>query len=160
MGVLTFRKKVALVSVAIGLVSYHRQSKLAAAAKKRRLVKSVTDAKDKKKRVSRSVLWKQILALLKLKTDRTGHQQIGGIMICTFAFMLIDLRKARLQGELFKAVFLGDRKEFFALLPKNIIVEFALTCFNKILANVVSSLGRNWNKLIVDGIHDEYFSDM
>ena len=53
MGVLTFRKKVALVSVAIGLVSYHRQSKLAAAAKKRRLVKSVTDAKDKKKRGKR-----------------------------------------------------------------------------------------------------------
>ncbi len=47
---------------------------------------------------------------------------------------LLELRKARLQGRLFKSVFLLDRPRFRAQVAQNLAVEFALVCLGSSIA--------------------------
>lgn len=58
---------------------------------------------------------------------------------CIFA--QIDVRKARLQGELFRAVFEGRKDVFGSLLIRNLGLGFALSVASKALANFVSTMG-------------------
>jgi ABC-type uncharacterized transport system fused permease/ATPase subunit len=108
----------------------------------------------------RALMWKTVMKMINLRGSKVGHKHLLGIMGCAAAFVLIDLRKARLQGDLFKQVFLGNIPKFRGLLAQNILAVFALASFNKILANVVSSLGRHWHSSIVNSIHDRYFRNM
>eukprot|EP00937_MAST-01D_sp_MAST-1D-sp2_P000603 g603.t1 len=114
----------------------------------------------KKSKYPRKLMWKVVMQMIQIKSSKTGHRHLYAIMACAAAFVMIDLRKARLQGDLFKQVFLGNVPKFRGLLVQNIVAVFALASFNKILANIVSSLGRHWHEKIVHAIHDRYFTNM
>lgn len=102
--------------------------------------------------------WSRILRLLRIYKDTHFGKIVISMLGCAFVFSVVDVRKAFVSGQLFRAVFEGNHSSFKKLLAVNIGLSIILTMFNKVLANLVSSLGRHWHKLIVDRIHDLYFS--
>ncbi|KAF4688965.1 ATP-binding cassette sub- D member 3 [Perkinsus olseni] len=77
---------------------------------------------------------------------------------CIFA--QIDVRKARLQGELFRAVFEGRKDVFAPLLLRNLGLGLALSVASKALANFVSSLGRHWHAKMASYLQTLYFDSL
>jgi ABC-type uncharacterized transport system fused permease/ATPase subunit len=157
------RRRPKLMLAGAAATAYMAWSRKQAAAKKRGKHgpggKGRTSGK-KKSGYPRKLMWKVVMEMINLKGSKVGHKHLLAIMGCAGAFVLIDLRKARLQGELFKQVFLGNIPKFRGLLVQNIVAVFALASFNKILANIVSSLGRHWHSCIVKSIHERYFRNM
>ena len=102
--------------------------------------------------------WFAILRLLRVHKDPVAFKILAAMLGCAFVFSVVDVRKAFVSGQLFRAVFEGNNSSFRKLLAMNIGLSVVLTLFNKILANLVSSLGRNWHKNLVEGIHDLYFA--
>ena len=102
--------------------------------------------------------WRIIFRLLRPYGDGHLAKLVIAMLGCTFVFAVVDVRKAFVSGQLFKAVFEGNNSSFKKLLLVNILLSVVLTVFNKVLANLVSSLGRHWHKKLVDRIHDLYFA--
>lgn len=115
-----------------------------------------TSARKSQKDMSRK--WRLILNLLDISRDKHSLKIIAAMFGCAFVFAVVDVRKAFVSGRLFRAVFEGDRGSFKKLLGYNIGLCLLLTVFNKVLANLVSSLGRQWHFKLVNKIHDLYFS--
>ncbi|KAF4677477.1 ATP-binding cassette sub- D member 3 [Perkinsus chesapeaki] len=113
-----------------------------------------------KKRLSRGELWRVIIRLLDLKNDRHAQKLCVFMLIIACIFAQIDVRKARLQGELFKSVFEGRKNVFGYLLVRNLGLGFALSVANKALANVVSSLGRHWHAKMARYLQTLYFGSL
>jgi putative ATP-binding cassette transporter len=113
---------------------------------------------SKKKRKRGFQHWARILRLLRIYKDTHFAKILLAMLGCAFVFSVVDVRKAFVSGQLFRAVFEGDRSAFKKLLAFNIGLSIILTMFNKVLANLVSSLGRHWHKLIVDRMHYLYFA--
>lgn len=109
-----------------------------------------------KKSVSQN--WQIILRLLNVTGDRHALRILAAMLGCAFVFSVVDVRKAFVSGRLFRTVFEGDNAQFKKLLGYNIGLCLLLTVFNKVLANLVSSLGRHWHWKLVTKIHDIYFS--
>ena len=101
--------------------------------------------------------WTLILRYLRFHNDPASYKILTAMLGCAFVFSLVDVRKAFVSGQLFRAVFDGDKPTFRKLLTQNIGLCVVLTVFNKILANLVSRLSRNWHANLVNRIHDLYF---
>ena len=105
----------------------------------------------------RNNYWKLVLRLLEISRDKTVLRYIASMVGCALVFAIVDVKKAFVSGQLFRTVFEGDRARFKRLLVANVGLSLILTVFNKILANLVSSLGRHWHLKLVCRIHDLYF---
>lgn len=116
--------------------------------------------KSSKRKYSRGLTKATVMKLVNFAKDRAGQSRLFAILAIAVCFVLLDLRKARLQGELFKTVFMGNTSLFKTLLFQNLGLELTVTVFNKLLANNVSSLGRHWHSRIIEGIHSRYFADI
>lgn len=115
-------------------------------------IKSTTLKKERKRH------WITILRLLQMHRDPIAIKIVAAMLGCAFVFAVVDVKKAFVSGQLFRSVFEGDNKGFRKLLMYNVGLSIVLTVFNKVLANLVSSLGRTWHKNLVDGIHNLYFA--
>lgn len=122
--------------------------------------KDKAKSEKKKPKYSKALTQAAVFKLIDFTNDFKGKARLLGILACTVIFVLVDLRKARLQGELFKSVFLGDRRKFGSLLFENLLTEMTITVFNKLLANNVSRLAMHWQSRIIKKIHDMYFRDL
>ena len=118
-------------------------------------VKAGTRRSDNQARSKRD--WKRILQLIALSRDSHAMKILAAMFGCAFVFAVVDVRKAFVSGQLFRAVFEGDKPQFKRLLGLSVGLCLVLTVFNKILANLVSSLGRHWHWKLVRGIHELYF---
>lgn len=101
--------------------------------------------------------WRRILQLIAITRDLHAIKLFAAMFGCAFVFAVVDVRKAFVSGQLFRSVFEGDKARFRRLLALNVALCAILTVFNKILANLVSSLGRHWHWKLVRGIHQLYF---
>eukprot|EP00457_Paulinella_chromatophora_P000498 gb/GEZN01000498.1/.p1 GENE.gb/GEZN01000498.1/~~gb/GEZN01000498.1/.p1 ORF type:complete len:1324 (+),score=253.94 gb/GEZN01000498.1/:41-4012(+) len=154
------RRGAAAVAVVLASAYYlHKQRRLSEAAHNASGSKPKA-SKPVKRKWSRKELWAVIFKMLQLRQDRAGQKYIISILACTAVFVMIDLRKARLQGQLFQQVFLGSPRKFWRMLAENVLVGLTLASCNKLLANIVSSLGRHWHVSIVHALHEEYFTNM
>ena len=102
--------------------------------------------------------WRRMFQILALSRDIHAMKLFLAMFGCAFVFSVVDVRKAFVSGQLFRAVFEGDKSRFKKLLAFNVCLCLVLTAFNKILANLVSSLGRHWHWKLVQGIHELYFT--
>ena len=102
--------------------------------------------------------WCTIFRLLRLHRDVHAMRILTSMLGCAFVFSVVDVRKAFVSGQLFRTVFEGDSSRFRRLLALNVGLCLVLTVFNKVLANLVSSLGRHWHVQLVRKIHDLYFA--
>ena len=102
--------------------------------------------------------WALILKLLQMHRDPHAMKLLTAMFGCAFVFSAVDVRKAFVSGQLFRTLFEGNQGRFKTLLAFNIGLCLMLTVFNKILANLVSSLGRHWHVTLVNKIHDLYFA--
>jgi ABC-type uncharacterized transport system fused permease/ATPase subunit len=119
-------------------------------------IKNGGDAKKPRKPTMR--FWRIILQMLRPYSDPHFAKLVIAMLGCTFVFSVVDVRRAFVSGQLFKSVFEGNHSTFKKLLVFNVGLSVVLTVFNKILANLVSSLGRHWHKKLVDRIHEIYFA--
>ena len=123
------------------------------------LVSRESDSGEKKRKKSSTKRnWLVILRYLRMHRESHSGKLLLAMLGCAFVFSVVDVRKAFVSGQLFKAVFEGDGGAFKKLLALNIGLSVVLTVFNKVLANLVSSIGRHWHKNLVDRIHDLYFA--
>jgi ABC-type uncharacterized transport system fused permease/ATPase subunit len=142
--------------VALALVALKR-SKIKA-SEQLDIEKTTDKSRKKKSTISSKRSWQLVLNILKMTKDPHTIKIIVAMMGCAFVFSVVDVRKAFVSGQMFRTVFEGDKSRFKNLLAFNIGLSLVLTVFNKILANLVSSLGRHWHFKLVNGIHDLYFS--
>eukprot|EP00808_Paulinella_micropora_P006840 g641.t1 len=156
----TRRRELAVLAAVLTSAYYIRQRRSAGEVKPEPLNGGNGKPQKSKRKWSRNQMWRLIFKILQLKRDWAGQKYILSILACTAVFVLIDLRKARLQGQLFQQVFLGRSGKFWRMLVENVMVGLTLATCNKLLANIVSSLGRHWHVKIIKALHDEYFSNM
>ena len=140
--------------VALAIVALRRSLKSARADDS-----SKTEVKHRldRNRPKRANNWKIILQLLDIFRDKAVMKFVASMIGCALVFAIVDVRKAYVSGRLFRSVFEGDRPRFKSLLAANIGLSLVLTVFNKVLANLVSSLGRHWHSKLVGKVHDLYF---
>ena len=101
--------------------------------------------------------WRVIIELLAAETDPHAQKLVAAMIFCAGVFAKIDASKAKTGGELFRAVYLGDTRNFRRLLIKNVTLCLGLAVANKFLANLVSSLARHWQGRLISKIHEKYF---
>ena len=107
---------------------------------------------------TRTDSWRIILRLLSISRDKQVIQIIASMIGCALIFAVVDVKKAFVSGQLFRSVYEGDRSKFKLLLTTNVGLSLILTIFNKVLANLVSSLGRHLHLKLVGKLHDLYFN--
>lgn len=117
---------------------------------------STTKSSEDTKKL-RGQYYKAILKLLSVGSDTHAKKLCFAMAACAGVFAFVDTKKARVGGDLFTAIFRNNKSDFKRLLLQNLGLCIVLAVFNKMLANLISSLGRHWHKRLVDAIHKMYF---
>lgn len=117
---------------------------------------------SKKIRLKRSALksLKALAGILLAQMGRKGMHNLLSLAVVVILRTALSNRLAKVQGFLFRAVFLGRLPLFLRLIAENLLLCLLQSAFFSTAKYLTGTLSLHFRKILTDRIHADYFQNM